>query len=171
MKLDNSKLFTYFLGSINMKKIIIVSVAILIIIATGVILLNSNEQTVEEKWLEEQVRSGPFSIDKTEYNVGEKIFIVVNGLKEEDKGKVIFFRPLNSTAWSNYITMDFDGTNKTQFNLYFEPKLSKLKNICSTDDLAGEWVVKFIGTEYLDINFKVMNQTSSWDKRTFDPVC
>ena len=154
-----------------MKKIIIVSVAIVIIIATGVILLNSNEETIEEKWLNEKVTSGPFSIDKSEYNVGEKIFVVVNNLKEEDKGKVIFFRPLNNTAWSNYITMDFDGTNKTQFNLYFEPKLSELKNICSTNDLAGEWVVKFIGTEYLDINFKVMNQTSSWDKRTFDPVC
>ena len=171
MKLDNSKLFTYFLGSINMKKIIIVSVAILIIIATGVILLNSNEQTVEEKWLEEQVRSGPFSIDKSEYNLGEKIFIVVNDLKQEDKGKVIFFRPLNNTSWNNYITMDFDGTNKTQFNLYFEPKLSKLKNICSTNELVGEWVVKFIGTEYPDINLKILNQTSSWDTRTFDPVC
>ena len=171
MKLDNSKLFTYFLGSINMKKIIIVSVAILIIIATGVILLNSNEQTVEEKWLEEQVRSGPFSIDKSEYNLGEKIFIVVNGLNQEDKGKVIFFRPLNNTAWSNYITMNFDGANKEQFNLYFEPKLSKLKNICSTNELVGEWVVKFIGTEYPDINLKILNQTSSWDTRTFDPVC
>ena len=85
--------------------------------------------------------------------MGEKIFIVVNDLKEEDKGKVIFFRPLNNTAWSNYITMDFDGTKKTQFNLYFEPKLSELKNICSTNDLAGEWVVKFIGTEYLRHKF------------------
>ena len=154
-----------------MKKIIIVSVAIVIIIATGVILLNSNEETVEEKWLKEKVTSGPFSIDKSEYNVGEKIFVVVNDLKEEDKGTVIFFRPLHNTSWANYITMDFDGKNKSQFNLYFEPKLSELKNICSTNDLAGEWVVKFIGTEYLDINFKVMNQTSSWDKRTFDPVC
>jgi hypothetical protein len=154
-----------------MKKIIIVSVAILIIIATGVILLNSNEQAVEEKGLEEQVRSGPFSIDKSEYNLGEKIFIVVNGLNQEDKGKVIFFRPLNNTSWSNYITMDFDGTNKAQFNLYFEPRLSELKNICSTNELAGEWIVKFIGTEYPDINFKIMNQTSSWDTRTFEPVC
>ena len=58
-----------------------------------------------------------------------------------------------------------------QFNLYFEPKLSKLKNICSTNELAGEWVVKFIGTEYPDINLKILNQTSSWDTRTFDPVC
>ena len=154
-----------------MKKIILVSVPILIIIATGVILLGSNEQTVEEKWLDEQVRSGPFSIDKDEYNLGEKIFIVVNGLNEEDKGKVMFFRPLNNTAWSNYITMDFDGTDKAKFNLYFEPRLSDLNGICSTNELSGQWVVKFIGTEYSDINFKIMNQTSSWDTRTFDPVC
>jgi hypothetical protein len=153
------------------KKIIIVPIVIVIIVAAGVILVNSNEQTVEEKGLEEQVRSGPFSIDKSEYNLGEKIFIVVNGLNQEDKGKVIFFRPLNNTAWSNYIIMNFDGANKEQFNLYFEPKLSKLKNICSTNELAGEWVVKFIGTEYPNINFKIMNQTSSWDTRTFDPVC
>ena len=144
---------------------------IVIIIAIGLILLNSNEQTVEEKWLEERITSGPFSIDKGEYNLGEKIFISVDDLKEEDKGKVIFFRPLNNTSWSNYITMDFDGTNKTQFNLYFEPKLSELKKICSTNELAGTWVVKFIGTEYSDINFEILNQTSSWNERTFDPVC
>ena len=33
--------------------------------------------------------------------------------------------------------------------------LSKLKNVCSMNDLAGTWVVKFIGTEYLDINFEM----------------
>jgi hypothetical protein len=153
------------------KKIIIVSIVIVIIIAIGLILLNSNEQTVEEKWLEERITSGPFSIDKGEYNLGEKIFISVDGLKEEDKGKVIFFRPLNNTSWSNYVTMDFDGQNKVQFNLYFEPKLSEFKKICSTNDLVGTWIVKFIGTEYSDINLKILNQTSSWDKRTFDPVC
>ena len=134
-------------------------------------MFTQNDETSENKIEEEWVKSGPFSIDKTEYNLGEKIFIVVNGLNQEDKGKVIFFRPLNNTAWSNYITIDFDGTNKTQFNLYFEPRLNELKDICSTNELAGEWVVKFIGTEYPDINFKIMNQTSSWDTRTFDPVC
>jgi hypothetical protein len=144
---------------------------IVIIIAIGLILLDSNEQTVEEKWLEQRITSGPFSIDKGEYNLGEKIFISVDDLKEEDKGKVIFFRPLNNTSWSNYITMDFDGKNKTQFNLYFEPRLSELKKLCSTNELVGTWIVKFIGTEYSDINFKIMNQTSSWDTRTFDPVC
>ena len=150
---------------------IVIPIIIIIIIVGGLMIFTTNEETSKNKIEEKWVKSGPFSIDKSEYNLGEKIFIVVNGLKEEDKGKVVFFRPLNNTAWSNYITMDFDGRNKTHFNLYFEPKLSELKKICSTNELVGEWVVKFIGTEYLDINFKIMNQTSSWDIRTFDPVC
>jgi hypothetical protein len=150
---------------------IIIPIVIIIIIAGALITFTPDEEASKNKIEEEWVKSGPFSIDKSEYNLGEKIFIVVNGLKQEDKGKVIFFRPLNNTAWSNYITMDFDGKNKARFNLYFEPKLSELKNICSGNELEGEWVVKFIGTEYPDINFKILNQTSSWDKRTFDPVC
>ena len=154
-----------------MKKIIIVPIVIVIIVAAGVILVNSNEQTVEERWLEEKITSGPISIDKSEYNLGEKIFIVVTDLKQEDKGQLMFFRPLNNTSWGNYMTIDFDGTSKTQFNLYFEPRLSELKKICSTNELVGEWIVKIIGTEYSDMKFKIMNQTSSWDKRTFDPVC
>jgi len=154
---------------INVK--VIIPIIIIIIIAGALIIFTQNEEISENKIEEEWIKSGPFSIDKNEYNIGDKIFIVVNNLKEEDKGKVVFFRSLNSTAWTNYITMDFDGTNKQEFNLYFEPRLSELKNICSTNDLVGAWVVKFIGTEYADINFKIMNKTSSWDTRTFDPVC
>ena len=150
---------------------VIIPIIIIIIFAGTLIIFTPNEETSKNKIEEKGVKSGPFSIDKSEYNLGEKIFIVVNDLKEEDKGKVIFFRPLNNTSWSNYITMDFDGKNKQQFNLYFEPKLSKLKKICSTDDLVGTWIVKFIGTEYSDMNLKILNQTSSWDERTFDPVC
>jgi hypothetical protein len=150
---------------------VIIPIIIIIIIAGALIIFTPNEgiskNKIEEKW----VKSGPFSIDKIEYNLGEKIFMSVNGLKQEEKGKVIFFRPLNNTSWSNYITMDFDGKNKGQFNLYFEPRISELKKICSINEFAGTWIVKFSGTEYSDINFKIMNQTSSWDTRTFDPVC
>ena len=118
------------------------------------------------------VRSGPFAIDKSQYNLGEKIFITVTNLPEDEKGEMIFFRPMeNGDGWRNYTTMKFDGQAKEQFNLYFEPQLSKLKNICSTNDLAGTWMVKFVGTEYQNITFEILNQTSSWDERTFDPVC
>jgi len=155
---------------INLK--VIIPIIIIIIIAGALIIFTPNEKTMLEIEIEEEwIKSGPFSIDKNEYNLGEKIFLVVNGLKQEDKGKVIFFRPLNNTSWANYITMDFNGAEKSKFNLYFEPRLSESKKLCSTNELVGEWVVRFIGTEYLDINFKIMNQTSSWDTRTFDPVC
>ena len=154
---------------VNIKIIIPI---IIVIIITGVILFNSEQEIIETEIKEEPWHaSGPFSIDKIEYNLGEKIFIIVNDLKTEDKGEVVFFRPLNNTHWSTYIEMGFDGSNKTQFNLYFEPKLGKLNKICSTNDLVGTWIVKFIGTEYSDINFEILNQTSSWDVRTFDPVC
>ena len=151
---------------------VIIPIIIIIIIAGVLIIFTPNEKTIpeieiEKKWIE----SGPFSIDKNQYNLGEKIFIVVNGLKQEEKGKVVFFQPLNSTSWKSYKTIDFDGTSKAQFNLYLEPQLSKLKKTCSANDLAGTWVVKFIGTEYSDITFEMTNQSSSWDKRTFDPVC
>ena len=150
---------------------IIIPIIIVIIIAGALITFTPNEEASKNKIEEEWIKSGPFSIDKNEYNIGEKIFIVVNDLKEEDKGQLIFFRPLNNTSWTNYMVIDFDGKNKTQYNLYFEPRLSELKKLCSTNELVGEWVVKFIGTEYSDINFKIMNQTSSWDTRTFEPVC
>ena len=165
-----------------MKKIIIISIIIGIIITGSVILLNSNQvveevvrdrlgETVEEKWERERVTSGPFSIDKSQYNLGEKIFITVSDLSENEKGQMIFFREANSTMWKEYITIDYNGQQKNQFNLYFEPQLSEMKNICSTNELVGPWIVKFIGTEFPDINFKLLNQTSSWDKRTFEPVC
>ena len=151
---------------------VIIPIIIIIIIAGAIITFTPNEKTILEVEIEEEwIKSGPFSIDKNQYNVGEKIFIVVNGLKQEDKGKLIFFQPLNSTSWKSYKTIDFDGTSKAQFNLYLEPGLSEFKKVCSMNDLVGTWVVKFSGTEYSDITFEMMNQTSSWDKRTFDPVC
>ena len=156
-----------------MKKIIIISIIIVIIIASGLILVNSNqEETTEEKWKNNEVRSGPFAIDKNQYNLGEKIFITVTNLPQDEKGQMIFFRPMeNADGWKNYITMEFNGENKQQFNLYFEPKLSKMKNLCTTNQLVGTWMVQFVGTEYSNMSFEILNQTSSWDDRVFEPVC
>jgi len=156
---------------IKVKVIIPIVIVIVIIIAGALITFTPNEEESKNKIEEEWIKSGPFSIDKNQYNLGEKIFIVVDDLKQEDKGKLIFFQPLNSTSWKSYKTIDFDGTSKAQFNLYLEPGLSEFKKVCSMNDLVGTWVVKFSGTEYSDITFEMMNQTSSWDKRTFDPVC
>ena len=155
-----------------MKKIIIISAIVGIIIIASAVLLNSNQETVEQKWANDMVRSGPFTIDKSQYNLGEKIFITVTNLPQNEKGEMVFFRPMeNGDGWRNYTTMKFDGQAKEQFNLYFEPKLSEMKKICTTNELTGIWMVKFVGTEYSNMSFEILNQTSSWDDRVFEPVC
>ena len=154
---------------VNVK--VIIPLIIIIIIAAALIIFTSNEETtkngMEEKW----IGSGPFAIDKAQYNVGEKIFLNTNGLKLDDKGEIEFLRPINDTHHKIYSKIPFDGMNKQQFNYYFEPRLQMYIGICSMDDIAGNWIVKFSGTQYEDINFEILNQISSWDDRTHEPVC
>ena len=150
---------------------IIIPIIIIIIIAAALIIFTSNEETtkneIEEKWVE----SGPFAIDKSQYNVGEKIFLDTDGLKLDDKGVVEFLRPINDTHHKTYIKIPFNGIDKQQFNYYFEPRMQEYLGICSMDDIAGNWIVKFSGTQYEDINFEILNQLSSWDDRLMKPVC
>ena len=155
-----------------MNKIKVIIPIIIIIIIAGILITSTpNEETsknqIEEKW----VKSGPFEIDKNQYHMGEKIFLTTTNLLPEDNGTVQFMRPINDTHHKSYIEMPFDGMDKSRFNYYFEPKLFAWKGICSIDDIAGNWIVKFSGTQYEDINFEILAQPSSWDERTFEPVC
>ena len=154
---------------VNVK--IIIPIIIIIIIAAALIIFTSNEETtkneIEEKW----IGSGPFAIDSAQYNVGEKIFLDTDGLKFDDKGMVEFLRPINDTHHKAHIKIPFDGMSKQQFNYYFEPRLHLYNGLCSMDDIAGNWIVRFSGTQYEDINFEILNQVSSWDDRLMEPVC
>ena len=161
----------------NKLKIIIPVFLIIIIISVGMIITNSNEE-VNEEIIEEIIEvqevkwrySGPFGIEKTEYNIGEKIFIDIVDIPKEDKGKAVVYRPLNATHCKEYLSIEFDGSKINNFNRYFEFKLNEWKGICSRNDLAGDWKIVFLGVEYEDLNFKVINQTSSWDTRVFEPL-
>ena len=150
---------------------VIISIIIIIIIAVALIVFTSNEETSKNEINEIWVKSGPFEIDKRQYNVGEKIFLTTRDLSPEDKGMVKFLRPLNDTHHTTHIKIPFDGKDKEQFNYYFEPRLFGLRGICSMNDIAGNWIVEFTGTQYQDINFEILNQTSSWDDRVFEPIC
>ena len=150
---------------------VIIPIIIIIIIAGALIIFTSNEETSKNKIEEKWVKSGPFEIDKKQYNIGEKIFLSTSNLLPEEKGTVQFLRPLNDTHHKIHIKIPFDGMSKERFNYYFEPKLFEFRGICSIDDIAGNWIVKFVGTQYEDINFEILAQPSSWDKRTFEPVC
>ena len=146
-----------------MIKVIVITIIIIIIIAGILIAFTTNEEIfkngIEEKW----IKSGPFEIDKKQYNIGEKIFLTVKDLSPEENGIVNFLRPINDTHHKSHIKIPFNGKDKEQFNYYFEPKLFAWKGICSIDDIAGNWIVEFSGTQYEDINFEILAQPSSWD--------
>jgi hypothetical protein len=150
---------------------IIIPIIMIIIITGALIIIAPNEETskntIEEKW----IKSGPFELDKSQYNIGEKIFLTTNNVLPEEKGTVQFLRPINDTHHKSYIRIPFDGMDRSQFNFYFEPRYNQHNGICSIDNIAGNWIVKFIGTQYEDINFEILAQPSSWDERTFEPIC
>ena len=113
--------------------------------------------------------SGPFQLDRSEYALGEKIFLRIGGLSFQEKGQVAVMRPLNDTHYSVYLTIPFDGANKDAFNYYLEPQLTKTRGLCSVDDVLGKWALVFRGTNYPNLNFEMINKTlpgTNWD-----PVC
>ena len=119
----------------------------------------------------EWITSGPFQIDRSEYILGEKIFLRIGGLSYDEKGQTAFLRPSNSTHYLVYVTIPFDGSDKSEFNYYLEPDLSKLKGICSVNDLVGDWRVVFRGTDYPNLEFKITEEILSGDEDEYEPVC
>ena len=121
----------------------------------------------EREW----ITSGPFQIDRSEYALGENIFIKMNDLEPTEKGQVAFLRPSNATHYSVYLTIPFDGT-KPSFNQYFTPDLSALNEICSIEDIAGEWTVVFRGTDYENIKFTISDKIIvPGQESKYEPVC
>ena len=113
--------------------------------------------------------SGPFQIDRSQYALGEKIFIRTGGLDFEEKGQVAVMRPLNSTHYSVYLTLPFDGAKKEAFNYYLDPSLSKTRGLCSIDDVMGRWALVFRGTDYPNLYFEITDKIlpgTDWE-----PVC
>ena len=160
---------------------------IIVVIIIGVIIVNPEQEIIEEEIETQWRESGPFSIEKYEYYLGEKIFLTVNEIPKDVSGEVIVFRPTSTQNVEEFEELDgiskdeittktkclgikFSGENKQNFNRYFEPSLNEWKGICSRSELVGEWVIVFHGTQYEDMSFKILNQTSSWDERAFEPI-
>ncbi len=101
--------------------------------------------------------SGAFQIDRSEYAIGESIFIRIGGLEFNEKGEIAVMRPLNATDYhpKPYITIAFDEAKKSSTNTYFTPQILKSKGICSVDDLIGKWALVFRGTNYPNLDFNI----------------
>ena len=117
----------------------------------------------------EWLTSGPFQINRSEYAIGEKIFLRIGGLMGNEKGQIAFMRPLNDTHYSVYMTIPFDGMKKDIFNYYVEPQISKTKKICSIDDIMGRWAVVFRGTDYPNLYFEITDDVVP--ETNIEPVC
>ncbi len=111
-----------------------------------------NEYLPKER---EWITSGPFQIDRSEYAIGESIFIRMGGIEVDEKGEIAIYRQLNATHHKIYLTIPFDGTDTSASNTYFTPQINSKREICSMDDLAGEWLMIFRGTDYLNIEFEI----------------
>ena len=172
---------------VNVKSIIaiIVVIGIIGIVIGGAIELNSEKEREGVPWRE---ASGPFQIEKYEYYLGEKIFFNAVNIPTDAVGEIIFLRPeLDKSNQKikelegipeeliskkvKYIGIEFNGENKQNFNRFFEPRFSEWNGICSRDDLVGEWLIIFLGTQYEKISFIVLNQTMPGDTRLFEPIC
>ena len=121
----------------------------------------------EREW----ITSGQFKIERSEYVLGENIFVRIGGLSFDEKGQIVFLRPLNNTHYSVYWTIPFDGSDKSAFNYYLQPQLSKNNGYCTVDDFVGEWRVTFRGTEYKNLEFKITEEILPGDEESYQPVC
>jgi len=103
----------------------------------------------------EWLTSGPFQVDRSEYAIGESIFIRMGGIEENEIGQIVIYRPLNATHHKIYFTIPFDGEDKSASNTYFTPQINSKHGICSMDDLQGEWMIVFKGTDYPNLYFEI----------------
>jgi hypothetical protein len=120
----------------------------------------------EREW----IQSGPFQIDRSEYILGEKIFINIDYLSKNVKGKMIFSKIINSTHSYEYSKIQFDGSEPQQ-NFYLGLNLNKFMGICAADMLVGDWELIFDGTPFESLKFKVKNQIVPGLQEQYEPVC
>ena len=111
--------------------------------------------------------SGPFSIDRIEYSLGEKIFFKAEGILPSESGQIVFLRYLNDTHYKVWTTYGFDGMKKNAFNIYFEPVISKTKNICEKEDLVVDWIITFRNTNYENLHFSIIDKILPGDEDKF----
>ena len=120
----------------------------------------------EREW----IQSGPFKIDRSEYLLGEKIFVNIDYLPKNVKGEIVFTKIINSTHNYVYTKMQFDGS-KPQQNFYVGLNLNPMLGFCTADMMIGDWKLFFSGTNFESLKFKVKNQIVPGVEKRYEPVC
>jgi hypothetical protein len=138
---------------------------------------NYMDENDDTKW----VHSGPFAIDREQYLLGHKIFLIAQGINPNEKGVIQLVklneyesmkeRIVNDGAGKIIKSFPFDGEKSTEFNIYFSPNLSNILEICSVEDLIGDYQIVFAGTNYQSIKLEILNQYLPNTENKFKPIC
>lgn len=143
------------------------------IIATIVILAVSlagiyfyNQQKASQENTAQWVTSGPFSITNETYRLGDNVFMIVQGLKPTDVGKIVVYDPKGGI----FTQAPFNGTMKSEFNYFFKPNTVKVEKLCTPQDLVGNWTIVFQGTSYRPIPFQVINEWVKGSQSEIKPI-
>ena len=114
--------------------------------------------------------SGPFKLDRSEYVLGERLFVNLDYVDKNTKGDMIFTKIINNTHAYEYKKIKFDGS-KPQHNFYIGMNLNMPRGLCNVDQLIGNWELRFEGTNYESIKFKVLDEILPGSERLYEPVC
>jgi len=148
------------------KKTIPIVVGILVVAAIVSAIYFYEEQKPSDEIKSQWVSSGPFAIDKPRYKIGENVFLSVHNLKPIESGNIIIVTP----AGSEWTTIPFNGTLKTDFNYYFKPETSRVLNIYNPEELVGTWSVVFQGLTYEPLHFEIVNEFLPGTESDIKPI-
>jgi hypothetical protein len=95
------------------------------------------------------------TITKDKYLLGENVFVSVQNIPPGLKDALLFYTP----EGKRYLTLGFDGDEKSSFKHYFRPSLLKSADICHKEKLIGKWDVFFAGLSDERIHFEVTSET------------
>ena len=128
--------------------------------------LEGSYSVKEREW----ISTGPVKIDRSEYALGEKIFVNLDNVNSEFKGQMIFGKVVNMTHTKQYKIIYCDGL-KSQSNCYFGVYPDKSLGFCTAEDILGDWRVIIPQTNLNNLNFKIVNDIVPGLEDKFEPVC
>ena len=118
---------------------------------------------------------GPFSMDRSEYVLGEKIFINIKNTHVQNlKGMMAFVKIVNSTHVYEYKKIPFDFS-KPQQNFYISIDLFEKRGICTVEQIIGDWEFRIIDETGVGLfgfmEFEILDQIIPGDEDRYEPVC
>ncbi|MDX1373216.1 MAG: hypothetical protein R3321_12135 [Nitrososphaeraceae archaeon] len=155
---------------------VIIIVAIIAVVIGGISIIFSESESISKifdfRGLEthgypDAISSGPLTITKSKYKIYENIFFIVDGLKENEKGRIIFLTPDGRV----YKTTVYDGSIKSGFNLYFRPDTSVITKFCEQEEFVGEWTAKFDNNAFPPLKFEIINEHIGGEGYRLNKAC